>query len=91
MRVQHADLYRKVDAHRQGATPDQNQGDQQMFSFKQKPQPTVHDLRQQAIASVNAAVANAIDARVDYRQLANLLEDHVENLRLRDAMTRPVI
>jgi hypothetical protein len=62
-----------------------------MFFKKQPPsKPSVHELRHQAIAQVNAAVANAIDAKVDLRQLANLLEDHVETIRMRDATTRPL-
>jgi hypothetical protein len=62
-----------------------------LLGKKHPPKPSAHELRQQAIAKVNDAIAAAIDAKVDFRQLANLLEDHVENLRMRDACTRAVI
>jgi hypothetical protein len=61
------------------------------FGTKKAPStPSVHELRQQSVAKVNAAIAAAIDAKVDLRQLANLLEDHVETIRMRDATTRPL-
>ncbi len=62
-----------------------------MFGMKKAPSKSIHELRNDAMAQVNAAVAAALDAQVDLRQLANLLEDHVENLRVRDACTRPII
>jgi hypothetical protein len=62
-----------------------------MFDIKkQQSRPTAYRSKQHFTAQLDAAIADAIASQIDLRDLATVLEDKAQGLRVRDACTRPI-
>jgi hypothetical protein len=65
-----------------------------MFFNKDKPQPpklTPFEVQKEYAAKLDNLIADALAARVDFREFARTLESRAEGLRMRWATTAPVI